>query len=268
MEGFDPSDSEQFRTGAYKVAEAFGLTSQVVGRGHTTPIARQECGAQSRQVPPPITNGVPVVNQPLNFELKNLDIEHPYLHDRDFLPETIQYFSLGYCNRGLMRGRVVIPLHNPRGELVGYAGRITEDAMISDACPKYRFPGDRERDGLALEFRKSLLLYNVHRISGPVDHIFVVEGFPAAWWLWQAKYRTTVALMGSSCSDEQGKLIVDLVKPDGKVWLMPDGNEAGIRCAHSVFERVAPHRFMRWVRIGDNEQPTDYPAEELTALFQ
>src|SRR6202042_134062 len=97
-------------------------------------------------------------------------------------------------------------------------------------------PGSRERDGVTLEFRKSLLLYNAHRITKPVDHLFVVEGFPATWWLWQAEYRNTVALMGSSCSKKQAELIIDLLKPDGKVWLMPDGNAAGIQCALSVLK--------------------------------
>jgi hypothetical protein len=73
--------------------------------------------------------------------------------------------------------------------------------------------------------------------------------------------------MGSSCSPAQGKLIVDLVKPDGTIWLMPDGNEAGVLCAHSVFEEVAPHRCVRWLRLGENEQPTDLSPDELMELL-
>ncbi len=74
--------------------------------------------------------------------------------------------------------------------------------------------------------------------------------------------------MGSSCSDEQADLIVSLVKPDGRVWLMPDGNDAGVHCAHSAFERVAPDRFVRWVRLYDNDQPTDFQANELISLLK
>ena len=193
--------------------------------------------------------------------------DHPYLKERGFTDETIRHFGLGFCNRGMLKGRIAIPLHDPQGQLVGYGGRITKDTLISEKCPKYLVPGEREKDGKLLEFRKSLLLYNAHRIAGPVDHLFVVEGFPATWWLWQGEYRNVAGLMGSSCSDEQGKLIVDLVKPDGMVWLMPDGNEAGVQCAHSAFERVAPHRFVRWVRLGENEQPNDFQTDELAVLF-
>jgi hypothetical protein len=48
---------------------------------------------------------------------------------------------------------------------------------------------------------------------------------------------------------------------------MLDGNEAGIACAHSIFEQVAPHRSVKWVRLGLREQPTDPSIEELLALL-
>ncbi len=62
-------------------------------------------------------------NPPMTFELKNLDVKHPYLKQRGVGAKTIKEFGLGYCNRGLMKDRVVIPIHNPKGELVAYAGR-------------------------------------------------------------------------------------------------------------------------------------------------
>jgi hypothetical protein len=208
-----------------------------------------------------------LINPPIEFELKTLDPNHPYLKERWFTDATIRHFGLGYCNRGMLKARIAIPLHDLQGKLVGYAGRLTKEDEISDRNPKYLFPGSREKDGVRFEFWKSLLLYNAHRIQGPVDHLFVVEGFPAMWWLWQAGYLNTVALMGSSCSEEQGKLIADLVKPEGKVWLMPDGNDAGRLCALSALEQVAPYRFTRWIPLPEGLQPTDCPADELAALF-
>jgi len=243
MEGFNPDHSHELRKAALKIREIFFL------KGFNS-------GDRKRVI----------VNEPIDFELKTLDPDHPYLKERGFTNETIRHFGLGFCNRGMLKGRVAIPLHDPKGRLVGYAGRLTKDDEITDRDPKYLFPGTREKDSVTLEFRKSLLLYNSHRITAPVDHLCVVEGFPSTWWLWQAEYRNAVALMGSSCSDEQGKLIVDLVKPDGKVWLMPDGNEAGRLCALSTLERISPHRFVRWIRISADRQPTDCPADEIARL--
>jgi hypothetical protein len=44
-----------------------------------------------------------------------------------------------------------------------------------------------------------------------------------------------------------------------RIWVISDGDEAGERCAHSVFERIAPERSVRWLRLDEKKQPTDYP---------
>ena len=54
-----------------------------------------------------------------------------------------------------MSGRVVIPIHNERGELVAYAGR-----SIDGSEPKYKLPAG---------FHKSLELFNLHRAIGETD---------------------------------------------------------------------------------------------------
>jgi DNA primase len=253
MEGFNPDDPKELRRAALKIRDIFRIDT--TAQPSAKPAATVTSSAKV------------LVNPPIDFELRTLDPDHPYLKERGFMPETIKHFGLGYCNRGMLKGRAAIPLHNPQGQLVGYAGRLTKDAEISEQSPKYLFPGTREKDGVKLEFRKSLLLYNAHRIRGPVDHLFVVEGFPAAWALWQAEFRNAVALMGSSCSVEQGELIVAMTKPDGRVWVIPDGDKAGEQCAKSMFEHVSPHRFCRWMCLGKDLQPTDFPKDGLVRLL-
>jgi hypothetical protein len=41
--------------------------------------------------------------------------------------------------------------------------------------------------------------------------------------------------------------------------VVPDGNEAGTRCAESVLARVSPFRFIKWLKLDEGKQPTDYP---------
>ena len=97
-----------------------------------------------------------------------------------------------------------IPLHNDAGERVGYAGRVIDDNLVDEDNPKYRFPGDRERDGKKFVFRKSELLYHPEEIRGSKStYIFLVEGFPSVWWLWQHGITHVVAVMGSSLSGRQ-----------------------------------------------------------------
>jgi DNA primase len=208
-----------------------------------------------------------VVNPPLGFELQHLDPAHPYLASRGLSPATVAHFGLGHCSRGMLTDRIAIPLHDPQGTLVGYGGRIVNDNLISDDVPKYLFPGTREREGMRVEFRKSLLLYNAHRIAKPVDDLIVVEGFASVWHLHQLGHVNVVALMGSSCSSEQARIIADLVHDGGRIWLMPDGDQAGEQCATNSLHHLASERFCRWVRLKDGQQPTDLDENAVTVLM-
>ena len=77
-------------------------------------------------------------NKPLTFQLKGVDSAHPYLAERGISRELAEEFGIGYfAGRGSMSGRVVIPIHNERGELVAYAGR-----SIDESEPKYKLPPD------------------------------------------------------------------------------------------------------------------------------
>jgi DNA primase len=235
-------------------------------------------GADERKTPPAEKPAAPkpaepkselpvIVNEPLNFDLKGLDAEHPYLLGRGFTPETIERFGLGFCSRGMLKDRVAIPLHDAAGKLIGYAGRVVDDAAITEDNPRYRFPGERKRDGKIFEFRKTLFLYNGYRIKAPVDDLVIVEGFTGVWWLDQNELPNVVATMGADCSERQAELIVSLVKPGGMVWIMPDGDKAGERHAQTLLTLVSPHRAVRWLKLDDGKQPTDLSAEQLKMSF-
>jgi DNA primase len=258
MENVDPKNGADLHKVARKLQERFcpGATPDVTAPAQTKP-ARVE-PAQS-----PLT----VINAPLDFQLKGLDQTHPYLRSRGFTPETIARFGLGFCSRGSLKDRVAIPLHDHKGKLVGYAGRVVDDAAISEDNPRYRFPGKRERNGVLYEFRKTQFLYNGYRMETPVDDLIVVEGFMSVWWLHQNGLTQVVATMGADCSDRQAELVVSLVNPNGRVWLMPDGDDAGERFAAAFLTRVAPDRFTRWVKLEAGRQPTDYTGEELNRML-
>ena len=60
-----------------------------------------------------------------------------------------------------------------------------------------------------------------------VDDLIVVEGFTGVWWLHQNGLPHVVGTVGSDCSERQAELIVSLVKPNGRVWIAPDGDKFG-----------------------------------------
>jgi DNA primase len=233
-------------------------------------------GAKQASVRKPETHGTPepeseepvIVNEPLDFELKGLDAKHPYLPGRGFTPETIEHFGLGHCSRGFLKGRVAIPLRDHETRLVGYAGRVIDDALITEDNPRYKFPGKRKVEGIAHEFRKTLLLYNGFRIKAPVDDLMVVEGFTSVWWLTQLGLPHVVATMGADCSEKQAELIVSLVKPAGRAWIVPDADKAGERHAQSLLLCLSPHRSVRWLKLDEGKQPTDYPGEFFQKAFK
>ena len=260
MENADPSDGEALRRVAVKLHQQF-LPE------HENSRAGKKKATEKAQTPK--SEDLPViVNPPLDFELRGLDREHPYLKQRGFAKETIGHFNLGYCSRGSLKERVAIPLHDHQGRLVGYAGRVVNDAAIGEDNPRYRFPSKRMRDGNLIEFRKTLFLYNGFQIKAPVEDLIVVEGFASVWWLYQNRLAYVVAVMGAECSEAQAELIVSLVKPTGRVWVMPDGNAAGQRCAQALLSQVSPHRFIRWVKLEPEIQPTDLSAGQLKNCFK
>jgi len=256
MTGVDPSDGDALRSVAVELQQKFfpqGASTRKVPAATTA-------AAESKKAPVK-------VNEPLNFQLKNLDAGHPYLSNRDFTRETMHHFGVGFCERGVLKDRIAIPLHDADGKLLGYAGRVIDDEAITDENPRYRLPSRREHGGIIYEFRKTLFLYNGFRIRSPCDDLIVVEGFPSVWWLTQHGFPWAVGLMGAECSEEQAELIVGLVKPSGRVWLMADGDKAGERLAHAAIPQLAQHRFVRWLRLGEGRQPTDLPAVTLKENF-
>jgi DNA primase len=270
----DPTNPDDVRAVALRLVERLGGQSAAAGPkdGRSGGKRRRGAATTSPLAPtpaePPATVSLPVVvNGPLDFTLKHLDADHPYLRERGFTPDTVEYFGLGYCVRGLLKDRVAIPLHDSEGRLVGYAGRLVDDDRVSDECPKYLLPGPRDREGKRYELHKSELLYNAHRVARPADNLIVVEGFPSAWWLHQHGHPDVVALMGGNCSDTQASLIADLLADDGTLFVLTDGDDAGRRCGGELFVKLGHRRRLRHAKLDDGEQPTDLTGDELDALL-
>ena len=278
MENLDPNDPKQFRDGALIAKHRFtpGLNgadtgSKEVKAEKASPAAAPaatEDEQPAKEAKPPSPDLPIVVNEPLSFTLQT-DLGHPYLRGRGFSDEVIELFGLGYANKGIMQGRIAVPLVSNEGQLIGYAGRIVDDAKIDDEHPKYKFPGERARDGKIYAFKKTYFLYNAHRIfSGtPLDVLTLVEGFPSVWWMTQHGLPQVVAVMGSSISNEQTAQIVAMTTRDARITVISDDDAAGNRLAQSIYEQVGTRRFIRWARLSDGKQPTDLSGEELHELY-
>ncbi len=200
-------------------------------------------------------------NPPLKFKLEKLDTKHPYFAERGILPEAIEEFGLGFFTgeKGIMTGRIVIPIHNARGELVAYAGR-TPGEPPKDA-PKYKLPPG---------FRKSQELFNIHRAEKepPEKPLIVVEGFFDVIKLYQLGYGKAVALMGSSMSATQEKLIFEATTPQSQIIVMLDEDEAGRAARDDIALRLSRFCFTKINSFAkEGVQPEHLDSADLTEIL-
>jgi DNA primase len=237
-EGISAGDrTKSRRKAALLIQDWFGVGTEAPPASQTPPAA--DTAAPVGDVTPPTDETDESVNPPLKFAFKHLDNRHPYLlQDRSLKEATIDAFGLGHhAGKGIMQGRVVIPIHNEQGELVAYAGRWPADTGWLEGSDKYQLPPG---------FRKSRVLFNLHRArEHATEGLIVVEGFFTVFEFWQRGRKNVVALMGSSMSAEQERLIVETVGPKGRVLLALDNDEAGRKGSADALSRLSSQVFVR-----------------------
>ena len=186
--------------------------------------------------------------KPLKFRL-TLKHGHPYLENRNIDAETAKYFGIGYCSKGIMQGRIAIPIHTSEGKLVAYCGR-----SVNNEEPKYRFPGG---------FQKSRVVYNLDRvIQTDSKEIVVTEGFFDVFALYKAGINA-VALMGSFLSHYQKKQLLSLEK---RLVFMFDGDDAGRNGMQKAINSLYGKQPVKAVYLPDNAQPDHYDSNCLQEL--
>ena len=183
-------------------------------------------------------------NKPLTFALRGIDYAHAYMQRRGITEESAKQFGIGFFpGKGSMSGRVVIPIHNERGELIAYAGRA-----IDQTEPKYKLPTG---------FKKSAVLFNLQRVVS--DQVIVVEGFFDCVKVHQAGYTEVVALMGCSLSAQQQELLQGV----RKIILVLDGDDAGRDAAKEIAARLVTSHLVRIIPLNDGVQPDQLSSEEI-----
>jgi DNA primase len=191
-------------------------------------------------------------NRPLSFTLCNVAHHHPYVASRGLSEDTARYFGVGYYNgSGFLRGRVVIPIHNERGELVAYSGRA-----IGQTQPKYRLPAG---------FHKSHVLFNLHRaLQEGGRTLILVEGFFDTFKIHQAGHRNVAALMGAKLSLRQTSLIETYFD---QVILMLDADEAGRAGTTAAATALSPILAVQTVELASGTQPDGLASAEIRQLL-
>ena len=207
-----------------------------------------------------------------------------YLKRRAISPDQVEAFGIGFApdNRGALkralislgeealvetgmliqpdepgkasydrfRGRLMIPIRDARGRVIGFGGRI-----MGDGEPKYLNSPDTPL------FDKGRTLYNLDR-AGPASRtakrLIVVEGYMDVIGLDRAGIAEVVAPNGTAVTEAQ---LERMWRLDPAPILCFDGDSAGKKAAIRAALRALPHitaeRTLRFVELPPGQDPDD-----------
>jgi DNA primase len=159
------------------------------------------------------------------------------------------------------RGRLMFPIHDPRGRVVGFGGRI-----LVQGEPKYL----NSPEGPV--FHKGRLLYNYHR-AAPVarksGQLIVVEGYMDVLALAGAGIPEAVAPLGTALTEEQIQLCW---RASDSPILSFDGDNAGHRAAARAALRVlpmlVPGKSARVMTLPQGLDPDDFVKQRGAAAYR
>ncbi len=178
-----------------------------------------------------------------------------YLTDRKgYDPDEIAAAGLvikrdggGYYDR--FRHRLMFPIRNAKGEIVGFGGR----ALGEDHAKYMNTPE-------TLLFHKSSVLYGIDRAREAIrreDAVVFVEGYVDVLMAHQHGFRNVVAPMGTALTPEQVAIVKKLTH---NVYLALDADAAGASATLRGLETLrdhldsrvvpvpTPHGYVRWER--------------------
>ena len=146
------------------------------------------------------------------------------------------------------RGRVMFPVRDGMGRVVGFAGRLLDDGV-----PKYLNSPET-----AL-FKKGELLYGLDRARAAIresGEVVVVEGYMDVLALHQTGFGNAVAALGANLTVEQADQLTRLDAQ--RVLLAFDADDAGQRAVLAGLEQSVGRRFLvQALRLPSGKDPAD-----------
>nr|2AU3_A Chain A, DNA primase [Aquifex aeolicus] len=150
--------------------------------------------------------------------LKENDLLEAYLETKNLLSPTKGVY------RDLFLRRVVIPIKDPRGRVIGFGGR----RIVEDKSPKYiNSPDSRV-------FKKGENLFGLYEAKEYIKEegfAILVEGYFDLLRLFSEGIRNVVAPLGTALTQNQANLLSKFTK---KVYILYDGDDAGRKAMKSA----------------------------------
>lgn len=145
--------------------------------------------------------------------------------------------------------RIIFPIHNLDGQVVGFTGRI----FNNEKTAKYYNSKESEI------FKKGQILFNYHRAKEFIKdkrELIIVEGNMDAIRMYSAGFKNTVALMGTTMTKDHIQIIKKLRT---KVILLLDNDDAGEVATLNNGQALEKEGIdLSVVRLSDYKDPDDY----------
>lgn len=214
----------------------------------------------------------------------------PYFKERQFSLETIKKFQLGFClnswdaftknaiengytheqlvKSGIViekdgkyfdrfRERVLFPIHNISGRILGFGGRI----LTSDKT-KAKYLNSPE----TVIYSKSKILYGLHYSKNAIvkeDNCLLVEGYTDVLSMHQSGIENVVSSSGTALTVDQIRLIK---KYTTNITIIYDGDPAGIKASlRGIGLVLSEDMNVKIVLLPEPEDPDSFVKKNRTA---
>ncbi len=160
-----------------------------------------------------------------------------------------QYRIIDHGGRMRFHNRVIFPIQDSYGRVLGIAGRSLE---LGKGVQKYMNSSENQF------FKKSWLLFLEHKAKGHIQETgfaIVVEGYMDALSLYAHGFKNTIAIMGTSLSAIQIRKIRSCTD---KILLLFDNDEAGYKALLKSFFQIPPNVSVAVAQLPDSKDPDEF----------
>jgi len=183
------------------------------------------------------------------------DLLYRTLTEKDILVSDLH--DLGLVKQGkkenfydLFRERIIFPILNEQGNVVGFSGRTYLDK--DDGAKYINSPQTKV-------FTKSNVLYNMNNAINEIkksNRIVLFEGYMDVIAAYRAGIKESVASMGTSLTTDQVRL---MKKYTNNITICYDGDPAGVEATERAIKLFEQARMeVKIVLLPDNLDPDDY----------
>ena len=155
------------------------------------------------------------------------------------------------------RGRVIFPILNTSGKVIGFGGRTLKN-------DKAKYINSPESE----IYKKGNELYGIYQARNTItreDKCYLVEGYFDVIGMWQSGMKNVVASSGTALTDDQINLIHRFTD---NITLIYDGDGAGIKAAFRGMDMLLHHKMnVKVLLLPDGDDPDSFARKHTPQEF-